>query len=417
MPKKAKELSALALQRITKAGLHAVGGCDGLLLQVTPTARTWVLRYRIGTKRRSMGLGGYPAIPLADARRLALAAREKLRNGTDPIDERQTARAAIKSLTFDQCAAAYIEAHRPSWKNAKHADQWGNTIERYASPFIGKLPVNLVDTPAVMKCLQPIWTTKAETAFRLRGRIEAILGWATTAGYRTGDNPARWQGHLENLLANGSRRGRIKNQPSLPYQQMGAFMAELRQREGVSARALEFAILTATRSGEVRGAQWSEFDLKGKVWTIPADRMKAGKAHTVPLSDAALAILDKMNPDCPTVFPNTKGAPLSDAALSATVDRMNTPTVKWIDPTDKRPVVPHGFRSTLRMWAAEQTNYPRDVAEHALAHKLPDQVEAAYQRGSLLGKRTLMMQEWANYCAKPQSEQSASGNVVALNAA
>jgi integrase len=413
MPIKAKELSIRALEAIKKPGLHSVGGCDGLMIQVTPTARTWVLRYRIGDRRRNMGLGGYPTVSLADARRLGLLAREKLRNGIDPLEEKHAARAALvaslaRGLTFDQCADKYIEAHRASWRNDKHQQQWTNTIAAYASPIFGKLPIAQVNTPLVLKCLEPIWSEKNETAMRLRGRLEKVFGWATTAGYRTGDNPARWEGHLQNLLANISRKGRTVNRPALHYEEIGAFMADLREREGVSARALELAILCSSRSIEVRGAKWSEFDLKAKTWTVPADRMKAKVEHQVPLSDAAVKLIDALPRDRKQelLFVNTKGTMLSDAALNTVIDRMNIDRKdaglpEWQDRKQGRAVVPHGFRSTFRMWAAEVTNYPRDVAEHALAHRLPDAVEAAYQRGTLFGKRCKMMAEWANYCDKP----------------
>lgn len=426
MPAKAKELSIRAIEAIKRPGLHSVGGCDGLMIQVTPTARTWVLRYRIGDRRRNMGLGGYPTVSLAEARRLGLIAREKLRNGIDPLAEKHAAKAALvatlaRGLTFDQCAEKYIEAHRAEWRNAKHGDQWTNTIATYASPFIGKLPIAQVDTPLVLKCLEPIWTEKNETAMRLRGRLEKILGWATTAGYRSGDNPARWEGHLQNLLANISRKARIQNRPALYYKEAGAFMAELRQREGVSARALELAILCASRSIEVRGAKWSEFDMKNKTWTVPADRMKAKVEHQIPLSDAVIKLIAALprEGDQQLLFPSRKGTMLSDAALAATIDRMNTDRKnaglqEWLDRKQGRAVVPHGFRTTFRMWSAEIANYPRDVAEHALAHRLPDAVEAAYQRGTLFEKRRLLMQEWSEYCAKVQPNQT--DNVVPFQA-
>jgi integrase len=309
-------------------------------------------------------------------------------------------------MTFDQCAEAYILAHKASWKNAKHADQWTNTLKTYASPVFGSLPVAEIDTGLVVKCLAPIWESKTETASRLRGRIESVLGWATTSGYRTGENPARWKGHLENLLATISKSNRTKNHPSLPWQRIGAFMSALRAREGVSARAFEFAILTACRSGEVRGARWAEFDIAGKVWTIPAERMKARREHQVPLSDAALALLASMpkDSDDDVVFAGTKGQPLSDMSLTAVIRRMNgNDKPVWTDANGDGVTV-HGFRSSFRMWAAETTNYPREVAEHALAHQLPDAVERAYQRGSQFAKRAALMAEWAAYCAAVQND-------------
>jgi integrase len=273
----------------------------------------------------------------------------------------------------------------------------------------GHLPVAEIDTGLVVKCLSPIWESKTETASRVRGRIESVLGWATTSGYRTGENPARWKGHLENLLATISKSSRTKNHPSLPWQSVGAFMAAMRAREGVAARAVEFAILTACRSGEVRGARWAEFDMAAKLWTIPAERMKAKREHQVPLSDAAITLLNSMlkssdveagvDVDTKVVFAGTKGQPLSDMSLTAVIRRMNGDEKPvWVDANGDSITV-HGFRSTFRMWAAETTNHPREVAEHALAHQLPDAVERAYQRGSQFAKRAALMAEWAVYCA------------------
>ncbi len=266
--------------------------------------------------------------------------------------------------------------------------------------MFGHLPVAEIDTGLVVKCLAPIWESKTETASRLRCRIESLLGWATTSGYRTGENPARRRGHLEILLATISKTSRTKNHPSLPWQRLGAFMAALRAREGVAARAVEFAILTACRSGEVRGARWAEFDTAGKLWTIPGERMKAKREHQVPLSDAALALLKAMPQGSgdDVVFAGTKGQPLSDMSLTAVIRRMNGDDKPvWVDANGDGVTV-HGFRGSFRMWAAETTNYPREVAEHALAHQLPDAVERAYQRGSQFAKRAALMAEWAVYC-------------------
>ena len=304
-------------------------------------------------------------------------------------------------MTFDQSAEGYILAHKAGWKNAKHRDQWANTLNTYASPVFGHLPVATIDTGLVVKCLAKIWDSKTETASRLRGRIESVLGWATTSGYRTGENPARWKGHLENLLATISKTSRTKNHPSLPWPRIGAFMSALRLREGVSARAVEFAILTACRSGEVRGARWAEFDIGGKLWTIPAARMKAKREHQIPLSDPAVALLASIRKGSEEdiVFAGTKGQPLSDMALTAMIRRMNGDDKPiWVDANGDRITV-HGFRSSFRMWAAEATDFPREVAEHALAHQLPDTVERAYQRGSQFAKRAALMAQWALYCA------------------
>jgi integrase len=395
----------LQVTKLTKPGLYGDGG--GLTLQITATgAKSWLLRYMVAGKPFGMGLGPTHTVSLAEARQKALDARKLLLDGINPlVVKKQNLIAATlanaKMMSFDQCAEAYILAHKAGWKNAKHGDQWTNTLNTYASPVFGHLPVAEIDTGLVVKCLTPIWESKTETASRVRGRIESVLGWATTSGYRTGENPARWKGHLENLLATISKSSRTKNHPSLPWQRIGAFMEALRAREGIAARAVEFAILTACRSGEVRGARWDEFDMAGKLWTIPAERMKAKREHQVPLTDAALALLESIPKDDDTdvVFAGTKKQPLSDMSLTAVIRRMNGDEKPvWVDANGDSITI-HGFRSTFRMWAAETTNYPREVAEHALAHQLPDAVERAYQRGSQFAKRAALMTEWAVYCA------------------
>ena len=405
MARQQQRLSALQVTKLTKPGLYGDGG--GLTLQITPTgAKSWLFRYMVAGKPFGMGLGPTHTVSLAEARQKALDARKQLINGINPLAAKKqnqiaAALADAKMMTFDQCAEAYILAHKAEWKNARHGDQWTNTLNTYASPVFGHLPVAEIDTGLVVKCLVPIWESKTETASRVRGRIESVLGWATTSGYRTGENPARWKGHLENLLATISKSSRTKNFPSLPWQRIGAFMSALRAREGISAQAVKFAILTACRSGEVRGARWSEFDTAGKLWTIPAERMKAKREHQVPLSDAALALLESItkSDDADVVFAGTKGQPLSDMSLTAVIRRMNGDEKPvWADANGEGVTV-HGFRSTFRMWVAETTNYPREVAEHALAHQLPDAVERAYQRGSQLTKRAALMAEWAVYCA------------------
>ena len=405
MARQQQRLSALQVTKLTKPGLYGDGG--GLTLQInTAGAKSWLFRYMVAGKSFGMGLGPTHTVSLAEARQKALEARKLLIDGINPLAAKKQAQIAAalanaKMMSFDQCAEAYILAHKAGWKNAKHGDQWTNTLNTYASPVFGHLPVAEIDTGLVVKCLAPIWESKTETASRVRGRIESVLGWATTSGYRTGENPARWKGHLENLLATISKSSRTKNHPSLPWQRIGAFMSALRVREGVSARAVEFAILTACRSGEVRGAQWAEFDTAGKLWTIPAERMKAKREHQVPLSDAALALLESMPKDSDedVVFAGTKGQPLSDMSLTAVLRRMNGDDKPvWADANGDGITV-HGFRSSFRMWAAESTNYPREVAEHALAHQLPDAVERAYQRGSQFAKRAALMAEWAVYCA------------------
>ena len=401
MPKKAAELGPLQVSRLRAPGLHPVGGVAGLRLQVTATgARSWILRATIGGKVSDKGLGGYPDVTLAGAREAARAVRAKIAAGVNPIDEARATRSALQAAvaaawTFDQCAAACITDKTPGWKNAKHAAQWTATLETYASPVIGRLLARDIEMSHVRDVLKLIWTTKTETATRVRARIEAVLDWATVHGYRQGLNPARWKGHLDAVLAPASKVAKVVHHAALPADAVGAFMRDLRAADGMGARALEFAILTAARSGEVRGATWAEIDLDARVWTVPAERMKMGREHRVPLSAAALQVLAALprSKGADLVFVAPKGGELSDMTLSAVVRRMGV------------PAVPHGFRSTFRDWAAEQTNYPRDVAEMALAHAIGDRVEAAYRRGDLFAKRVKLMNLWAAFCARVQPER------------
>lgn len=402
MARMIEKLSTLAVNNAKNVGY--VGDGAGLWLQVSKSgkdkngqdtyAKSWIFRFTINGKQREMGLGAVHTVTLAEARAKAKECRLLMLDGKDPLDTRKAIRLAealerAKMMTFDQCASAYIAAHRSGWKNAKHASQWENTLATYASPVIGALPVAAVDTSLVVKVLSPIWLTKTETATRLRGRIESILGWATTSGFREGDNPARWRGHLENLLASPNKTAKVVHHPALPWQEIGSFMAEVRQREGFAARAVEFAILTASRSGEVRGATWNEID--SGLWIIPGSRMKMGKEHRVPLSTAAQKLLAGMPRLGDLVFPGTKhNSQLSDMSLTAVLRRM-----------ERKDITVHGFRSTFRDWCAESVanSFPREVCEHALAHSLPDKIEAAYRRGDLIEKRTLLMQAWADYCS------------------
>ncbi|WP_161866813.1 tyrosine-type recombinase/integrase [Pseudomonas yangonensis] len=425
MPKKAKELSALAVSKLKAEGRYAVGGADGLHLRIAGASRAWVLRLAVGTRvdakgntvvhRRDIGLGSYPEVSLAEAREKARELRKQVRDGIDPIEERNATKLrakleAAKTKTFEECANAYIEANRAGWKNEKHVQQWQNTLATYAFPKIGQLPVAAIDTGLVLSVLQQetgedkaqLWHAKTETASRLRGRLESILDWAAFRAYREGENPARWKGHLEHELPARSKVQKVEHHAALPYAELGAFMVELRKREGLSARALEFAILCASRSGEVRGATWAEIDLPGRIWTIPAERMKAGKEHRVPLSDEAVKLLEALPRIVgnPYVFPAPRGGQLSDMALTAVLRRM-----------ERGGLTQHGFRSTFRDWAGETTAYPREVCEHALAHKLADGVEAAYQRGDLLAKRARLMADWARYCG---TVQGSAENVVAM---
>ncbi|MDY0012834.1 MAG: integrase arm-type DNA-binding domain-containing protein [Rhodocyclaceae bacterium] len=381
----------------------------GLWLQIGPDGgKSWVYRFMLDGKARMMGLGRYPDVSLEQARKKATECRNLVREGKDPIDTRNTERtterlARLKSLTFDQCARAYIEANRPGWKNAKHAAQWETTLDTYANPIIGKLPVDAIDTTLVLKVLEPIWTKKPETASRLRGRIEAILAFATVRKYRSGDNPAQWKNHLDQVLAARPAVAKAKNHPALPFAQVGAFLQELRIQAGVAARALEFTILTATRTNEVIGATWQELDLQAGVWTIPAERMKAGKEHRVPLCERALALVQEFAPlstgGGSPVFPGPKGGALSNMAMLALLKRMG-----------RSGITVHGFRSSFRDWAGEMTGHPREVIEHALAHQLKDKAEAAYQRGSLFTKRQRLMEDWARFCELPP----APANVVPI---
>ena len=398
-------LTALAVTRAKAQGMYADGG--GLYLLVSSTgAKSWIFRYMKDKKRRDMGLGPLHAMPLADARQKAADCRKQLADGLDPLAEKEAARKAAqieaaKAMTFKACAEAYIKAHAAGWKNAKHGDQWRNTLATYAYPAFGDLPVHSVDTGLVMKVLEPIWSTKTETASRVRGRIESVLDWATVRGHRRGDNPARWRGHLDHLLPARSKVQKVEHHAALPYDAMGDFMAAVKSQEGTAARALEFLILTATRTGETIGATWAEIDLEAKVWAIPAERMKASKEHRVPLPNRAVEILRQMKDAGFTgehVFPGQRPKrPLSNMALLALLKRMKRPDL-----------TAHGFRSSFRDWAAERTNFPREVAEMALAHIVSDKVEAAYRRGDLFEKRRRMMEAWAIHCATARPAQGAT---------
>lgn len=398
-----KGMAEKAAAKLAKQdGMHAVGDPPGLYLCVAGGGRSWILRYSSPTgKRRDFGLGSYVDLSLAEAREEARKQRKLVREGIDPIEAKRSQRderiaAAAKRMTFSKCVTGYIDAHANGWKNHKHRAQWQSTLDTYAGPVIGGLDVGLVDLPLVLKILEPIWQEKTETASRVRGRIESVLSWATVRKYRTGLNPARWKGHLDQLLAKPSTITKVEHHAALPYKELGDFMVELRQHEGIGAAALEFAILTAARSGEVRGATWGEIDLPAHTWKIPAERMKAGKEHVVPLSNAVVAVIEKMQ-ECRIndyVFPGAREAkPLSDMSLTAVLRRMH-----------RHDLTAHGFRSTFRDWCAESTAYPSEMAEMALAHTISDKTEAAYRRGNLLAKRVRLMNDWAKHCATPRQE-------------
>jgi integrase len=406
MPVEAKTLSALEVRRLTEPGLYAVGGVPGLYLKVAPSgSRSWILRARVGKKRRDIGLGGEGKVTLQKARELAQEAHGDIRQGIDPVSKRKAVReglesAQAKAVTFRQAAGRCHATKKQEFRNSKHQREWLATLERYAFPVIGNVLVADVDLPRILKVLEPIWQSKTETATRVRQRIEAVLTWATVSGYRTGENPARWVGNLKEVLPTPAKISKVQHHPALPWQQVGEFMVNLRTMKGVAPQALEFAILTVARSGEVRGMTWDELDLSKRIWTIPEDRIKAGKQHRVPLSDEAVAIL-KAQPryeGIAYVFPALRGGMLSDVALLAVVRRMGV------------PVVPHGFRSTFKDWARSNSAFPDEVSELALAHVNSDATRAAYARDELLPQREKMMKEWARFCRTAQKK----ANVVPL---
>lgn len=399
-------LKPVSVPRIKSPGYHADG--NGLYLQVSPSgSKSWVYRFMVAGRAREMGLGSLLNISLAEARERATEARKLAKAGIDPIEGAKAAEsarilAAATSRTFKDCAEQYIKAHRAGWKSEKHAAQWSATLETYAYPIIGNLPVGAVDTGLILQVLEPIWKTKTETASRVRGRVESVLSWATVRGFRSGENPATWRGHLDNLLAEPRKVTKVKHHPALPYGDIAAFLPEIRNASGISARALEFLILTATRTGEIIGADWSEVDLKARAWTIPGSRMKGGREHRVPLSVQAIDILNAMKAyrQSDYIFPGQRtGKPLSSMAL-----------LEVLRGIGRGDITAHGFRSTFRDWAAEQTNFPREVVEMALAHSIVNKTEAAYRRGELFEKRAKLMQAWADYCDKQP------GKVVQLRA-
>lgn len=402
-------LTALQVKRVTRPGDYADGG--NLYLQVrSGTSKSWIFRYATNGREHHLGLGPAHTISLAEARDFALAHRKQLLLGQDPLALRREQAAAQRlkaaaGMSFRQCAERYIAAHEAGWSNAKHRDQWSATLEAYVYPVIADLPVQVIDVGLVMKVLEPIWQEKPETASRLRGRIESVLDWATARGYRQGENPARWRGHLENLLPEKTKLRRVEHHAALPWGEIGGFMAELRSRRSVGAWALEFAILTAARSKEVIGGRWSEIDLTARVWTVPAERMKGRREHRVPLSDAAMAILAELwaMRAGAYVFLGTKaGQPIGESTLLRELRRLG-----------HGDLTVHGFRSCFRDWAAERTAYPREVVEMAMAHAVSNKVEAAYRRGDLFEKRRQLMAAWARACAEPDATGATVSSISA----
>ena len=392
------KLNALTVKRLTAPGRYGDGG--GLWLQVRDAGRrSWLLRYMLAGQARSMGLGSVEDVSLAEARDLAREARKLARAGVDPIAQRREMRRAGhgQGMTFKDVALLYVASHEGTWRNAKHRQQWTSTLDAYAHPILGSLPVPSVDVGAVLRVLEPIWREKPETASRLRGRIESILDYARARGWRDGENPARWRGHLAELLPSRAKVRAVEHHAALPWRDAPAFMALLAKQEGVAAKALQFTILTAARTNEALGMVWEELDLDTATWTVPAGRMKGKREHRVPLSGPALAILREMQPGAAPdtfVFPGMKpGKSLSDMAMTAVLRRMK-----------RDDLTVHGFRSSFRDWCAEQTAYPREVAEAALAHTLKDKVEAAYRRGDLFERRARLMAEWAGYLARPRAD-------------
>lgn len=420
MPRRATPLSA-AKVRTAMPGRYCDG--DGLYLLVrAPEMAFWVFRYVRGGRMREMGLGrarGPNSVPLAEARVKAAPLRRLVQSGVDPLAQRDVdaaaARAAAqtekaRAITFRAVARFYLDAHEAKWRNAKHRQQWQNTLDTYAMPHLGDLPVGDVGTAHVLTALEPIWRAKPETASRVRGRIESVLSYAKTREWRSGENPARWRGHLSNLLPARAKVAPVEHHPALPWREIGSFMIELQRQRGIGARALEFTVLTAARAGEVIGATWAEIDMQVGIWVIPGGRMKGGREHRVPLSAPALALLGEManlrateSRDGHVFFGIKPGRSLNDTALFLTLRRMG-----------RADLTAHGFRSTFRDWVAEATGYPREVAEAALAHMSGDKTEAAYQRGDLFEKRRRLMEEWAEFCARPPMP---AGEVLVLRRA
>ncbi len=400
MLRQTRKLSALEVARIKGIGKHPLG--EGLYLQVSKSgSKSWLFRYSIAKKSTWMGLGSCGVVSLAEVRAKTLSLRKTLSDGVNPLAQKNQIEQAkrldaAKLITFDECAMQYIASHKDGWKNKKHISQWENTLSTYVSPVFGSVSVQDVDTSLVMRVLEPLWNTKNETADRIRGRIERIIGWATVKKYRTGDNPALWRGHLDNLLAKREKVRKVKHYNALPFKDLSDFMVSLRKINSVASLALEFTILTATRTSEALNARWEEFNLEDRYWLIPANRMKAGEEHKVPLSDRAIEILRALEARAFNEFVFTgkkKSKPLSNMAMLQVIRRLS------------HDVTTHGFRSTFRDWAAESTYFANEVVEKALAHTISNKVEAAYRRGDLFDKRRKLMNAWAQHCESKEGHK------------
>jgi len=410
MARTIERLTALSALKRSKPGLYADGG--GLYLRISAAgAKSWVFRFMLRRKAREMGLGSFNTISLSNARQSALDARKSIAEGHDPIETRNAAKVAQRLtaanlVTFAECARGYIAGHEADWKNRVHRRQWTSTLEQYVFPKLGNLPVDNVNTGLMLQVLEPIWTLKPETANRVRGRIEAVLNWATARGHRQGDNPARWRGHLENLLPSKPNSRTRCHHAALPYDSLSTFMAKLRANGNISALSLEFTILTAARTGETIGATWGEINLRDRVWTIPGQRMKGGSAHRVPLAPATVRLLEAL--------PFSRGVtdPLFPSRRTAT-HLSNMAMLELLNEIWPEKITVHGFRSTFRDWAAERTNFPNHVIEMALAHSISNAVEAAYRRGDLFEKRRRLMEAWGEYA----TTNGVSAGVLPIRAA
>ncbi|QOZ70288.1 tyrosine-type recombinase/integrase [Bradyrhizobium arachidis] len=438
MPKIAKELTALAVSKLKHPkpakpdvpgsggdfnAYFAVGGVAGLMLQITPNGgRSWVLRTTMGGKRRNMGLGSYPEVTLEYARNEARKAKASVRDGRDPIVEKKKNKAALiaeqkREMTFDQAMKQWLLKRLPELGSQKNKDALESMLNTYATPELGRLLVNDIAVQDVLRVLTPIWDTKTRTATRLRSEIERVLDWAFVNGHRSGDNPARWRGNLKEVLAKPSQISEVEHHPAVAIDEAPLWFDTLRKQNGAAAKALMFITLNASRSGEVRGMKWSEYDAKTEIWTVPADRIKMEKEHRILLSEEAIAILENQPrlDGVEYVFPSPSNGMLTDMAVSQLMKRMTKPDgSQFCDKRSKQSAVPHGLRSTFRDWVGDRTNYPREMGEVALAHKVGNETERAYSRSDMLEKRRHMMQDWANFL---YGKRAQSDNVIDMTTA